>query len=57
MPILDVDKSNNVLVVKRGRGAGFSGVENQLFFADNTRMLFGDAQQMMVDLIAGVKSV
>ena len=55
MPILDVDKSKNVLVVKRGRGTGFAGVENALFTADNTRMLFGDAQEVCNDLVAAVK--
>ncbi len=55
MPILNVDQAKQVLVVKRGRGTGFSGVENSLFFGDNTRMLFGDAQDMMGKLIASVK--
>ncbi|NLG67934.1 MAG: NAD(P)(+) transhydrogenase (Re/Si-specific) subunit beta, partial [Actinobacteria bacterium] len=55
MPILDVDKSHNVLIVKRGRGAGFAGVENPLFGADNTRMLFGDAQDVANKLVAAVK--
>ncbi|MDM8546398.1 NAD(P)(+) transhydrogenase (Re/Si-specific) subunit beta [Candidatus Venteria ishoeyi] len=55
MPILDADKAKNVIVVKRGRGAGFSGVENGLFFADNTRMLFGDGQKMAAELIQSVK--
>ncbi len=55
MPILDVDKSHNVLIVKRGRGTGFAGVENPLFGADNTRMLFGDAQDVANKLVAAVK--
>ena len=55
MPILDVDKSHNVLIVKRGRGTGFVGVENPLFGADNTRMLFGDAQDVANKLVAAVK--
>ncbi|MEM7208954.1 MAG: NAD(P)(+) transhydrogenase (Re/Si-specific) subunit beta [Pseudomonadota bacterium] len=57
MPILDADKAQNVIVIKRGQGTGFSGIENHLFFADNTRMLYGDGQQAAVDLIAGVKTL
>ncbi len=57
MPILDADKSHNVIVIKRGRGAGFSGVENHLFYADNTRMLYGDGQKMATELIHGVKAL
>ena len=57
MPIMDVDKAKNVLVIKRGRGTGFAGVENALFTADNTRMLFGDAQEVCNGLVAAVKQV
>ncbi len=57
MPILDVDKAKNVIVIKRGRGAGFSGVENHLFFADNTRMLFGDGQKMAAELVNHIKAL
>jgi NAD(P) transhydrogenase subunit beta len=57
MPILDVDRARNVFVVKRGRGAGFAGVENRLFFADNARMVFGDGQDVAAKLVAGVKKV
>lgn len=57
MPILDVDKSQTVLVVKRGRGTGFAGIENKLFYADNTRMVYGDAQDVVGKLIAGAKKV
>ncbi|HHB11979.1 MAG TPA: NAD(P)(+) transhydrogenase (Re/Si-specific) subunit beta [Chromatiales bacterium] len=57
MPILDVDKARNVIVIKRGRGAGFSGVENRLFFADNTRMLFGDGQKMAAELVNHIKEL
>ena len=57
MPILDAIDSDNVIVVKRGRGAGFSGVENPLFFADNTKMLFGDGQKAASDLIQAVKEL
>jgi len=57
MPILDADKAKNVIVIKRGKGAGFSGVENHLFYMDNTRMLYGDGQKMAAELIQGVKGV
>jgi NAD(P) transhydrogenase subunit beta len=57
MPILNADKAKNVIVIKRGKGAGFSGIENGLFYLDNTRMLYGDAQKAVAELIAGVKAV
>ncbi|MGD8843210.1 MAG: NAD(P)(+) transhydrogenase (Re/Si-specific) subunit beta, partial [Gammaproteobacteria bacterium] len=57
MPILDADKAKNVIVVKRGRGKGFSGIENVLFFLDNTRMLYGDGQEVAGKLIAEVKQL
>ena len=57
MPILDADKAHNVIVIKRGQGKGFSGVENALFFADNTRMLYGDGQAMAGELIQAIKDL
>ena len=57
MPILDVDKARNVFVIKRGRGAGFAGIENSLFYGDETRMLYGDGQEMAAKLVQGVKKV
>ncbi len=57
MPILEVDKAKNVIVVKRGRGTGFAGIENPLFFKDNTRMLFGDAQDVVTQLIQELKEL
>jgi NAD(P) transhydrogenase subunit beta len=57
MPILNADKAKNCIVIKRGQGAGFSGIENALFFLDNTRMLYGDGQAMAAELIAAVKSM
>ncbi len=57
MPILNADKAKNVIVIKRGRGAGFSGIENALFYLDNTRMLYGDAQKAGAQLIQAVKTL
>jgi NAD(P) transhydrogenase subunit beta len=56
MPILNADKAENVIVIKRGQGAGFSGVENHLFYAENTRMLYGDGQKMASALITAAKA-
>ncbi len=57
MPILNVDYAKNVVVVKRGKGTGFSGIENHLFFADNTRMLYGDGQAVASELVASLKEL
>jgi len=57
MPILNADKANNCIVIKRGQGAGFSGIENALFFLDNTRMLYGDGQAAVTELIQAVKEL
>jgi NAD(P) transhydrogenase subunit beta len=57
MPILDADKARNVIVIKRGKGAGFSGIENALFFLDNTRMLYGDGQAATAQLIQAIKEL
>ena len=57
MPILNADHAKNVIVVKRGQGAGFSGIENALFFLDQTRMLYGDGQEMASQLIQEVKAL
>jgi H+-translocating NAD(P) transhydrogenase subunit beta len=57
MPILNADKAKNVIVIKRGKGAGFSGIENALFYLDNTRMLYGDAQKAGAELIQSIKAV
>ena len=57
MPILNADKAKNVIVIKRGQGKGFSGVENALFFGDHTRMLYGDGQAMVGELIEAIKTL
>ncbi len=55
MPILDADRARSCIVIKRGRGAGYSGIENALFYADNTSMLYGSAQQAIADVITALK--
>jgi NAD(P) transhydrogenase subunit beta len=55
MPILDVDKSKTVVVIKRSLAPGFAGIPNPLFAADNTLMLFGDAKKMVQELINALK--
>ena len=57
MPILDADKAQNVIVIKRGKGTGYSGVENALFYTDNCRMLYGDAQPMAGEIIQHLKTL
>jgi NAD(P) transhydrogenase subunit beta len=56
MPILNADKAKNVIVIKRGQGQGFSGIDNALFVLDQTRMLYGDAQAALSQLIQAVKA-
>ena len=51
MPVLEVWKSKNVIVSKRGQGTGYSGIQNPLFFKENTRMFYGDAKQSLLSLI------
>lgn len=57
MPILNADRAKNIIVIKRGRGAGFAGIENGLFYDAKTRMLFGDAKSMLQELVTEVKAL
>jgi NAD(P) transhydrogenase subunit beta len=56
MPILDVDRARNVIVLKRSMGHGFAGIDNALFYNDNTRMLFGDARQSLTQVGQALKT-
>ncbi len=55
MPILDVEKAKNVIVLKRGQGKGFAGIENDLFYRDNTHLLYGDAQETVGKIVQALK--
>jgi NAD(P) transhydrogenase subunit beta len=52
MPILEVDKAQSVMVIKRSMAPGFAGIENELYHQDKTMMLFGDARQVLGDLVS-----
>lgn len=56
MPIIEADRCKATIVMKRSMAAGFAGIENHLFYKDNTRMLFGDAKNSLQQLIAAVKA-
>jgi NAD(P) transhydrogenase subunit beta len=56
MPIIEADRAKTVIVMKRSMATGFAGIENLLFYKDNTRMLFGDAKASLNALIAAVKA-
>jgi NAD(P) transhydrogenase subunit beta len=55
MPILEVDRARSVIVLKRGQGRGFSGLENPLFFKPVTTMLYGDAKSSLTQLVQAVQ--
>ena len=57
MPILNADLAQNVIVNKRGKGTGYSGIENALFYGENTRLLYGSAQQALAEVIANIKTM
>jgi len=57
MPIIDADRARTVIVLKRSMAPGFAGIENHLFYKENTRMLFGDAKSSLNALIAEFKSL
>ncbi len=57
MPILNADRAKNIIAIKRGQGTGFTGIENSLFHADNTYMLYGDGQKMVAGLLQQIKSL
>ena len=56
MPVMEVWKARQVVVLKRGMASGYAGVENPLFFKENTRMLFGDAKDSVDKLLGGLRS-
>ncbi|HTR42192.1 MAG TPA: NAD(P)(+) transhydrogenase (Re/Si-specific) subunit beta [Pseudomonadales bacterium] len=56
MPIIEADHAKTTIVMKRSMAAGFAGIENHLFYKDNTRMLFGDAKNSLQQLVAAVKA-
>jgi len=57
MPILNVDQSNQIVVMKRSMATGFAGIDNPLFVDPKTAMLFGDAKESVLKLVAGVKAL
>jgi NAD(P) transhydrogenase subunit beta len=56
MPILNVDSAEHVFVIKRSMNPGFAGIQNPLFFKDNTMMIFGDAKKVVVSLAEAVRN-
>ena len=57
MPVLEVWKAAQVVILKRGMASGYAGVDNPLFFKDNSRMLFGDAKDSVDKLLGGLRAV
>ncbi|MFZ4543703.1 MAG: NAD(P)(+) transhydrogenase (Re/Si-specific) subunit beta, partial [Saprospiraceae bacterium] len=56
MPILEVEDAANVIVMKRSMKSGYAGIENELFYNQKTRMLFGDAKKMLAELVNEMKA-
>ncbi len=57
MPIINAHESKNIIVMKRGMGKGYAGIENFLFFDDKTRMLFGNAKDSLQKLVSEIKEL
>jgi H+-translocating NAD(P) transhydrogenase subunit beta len=57
MPILEVDKARTVMIIKRSMNPGFAGIDNDLFYLDNTMMVFGDAKKVMTEIVADFKRI
>ncbi len=57
MPIIDAHLAKNIIIMKRGMGKGYAGIENELFFNDKTRMLFGDAKSSLQKLVTEIKTM
>jgi NAD(P) transhydrogenase subunit beta len=57
MPILQVYKAKNIIVMKRGMGKGYAGIENKLFYNDKTRMLFGNAKESIQEIVNEIKNM
>ncbi|MFW6259451.1 MAG: NAD(P)(+) transhydrogenase (Re/Si-specific) subunit beta [Tangfeifania sp.] len=57
MPIINAHEAKNIIIMKRGMGKGYAGIENELFFNEKTRMLFGDAKNSITKLVAEIKSM
>jgi NAD(P) transhydrogenase subunit beta len=56
MPIIDADKARTVMVIKRSLAPGFAGIDNPLFYLDNTLMLFGDAKKFVTEIVQSLSA-